>query len=241
MKNVVILIAVFSLFFLIFLSRRVRQKGKIFWEFALEKARIGYEKIKSGVKIISVNSRLVDIVSADMLTYARFIISLVLWYYILRTNWQGHLLHILALDIIAYLTDMFDGAIAELKGTKSALGSWIDNIGDKLLAFPNLYFLVKLQNAWSLAIWIFAFDLILIALRIYTATRHLRIEANYLGKAKLFFQGFGFCFVVSSLPLIAPVGKIILVASVFLSAGSLITHILKNYRTLLNLQTKPGS
>lgn len=236
------IIAILFLLVLLFISSEHFRKLIIkFWQFALGVSGGGYNRLKGTAKWVCVKTRFVKIVTANRLTYLRFAIVTTFFVMILYSLWQHYfwvkyLKYVIALDIVAYTTDLFDGAIAELQETVSDRGSWLDNTADKLLCLGNLYFLVSLCQTWSLALWIAFFEISSAAFRFYAHKRGLNLHANKLGKVKLFFQGFGFCFVVSTIPQLTDPGKIILIISVFFAGGSLITHFVQNYKILSGMQ-----
>lgn len=79
-----------------------------------------------------------DRLSANLLTIFRIGAALILWLLILFSDWRSRLPLILAINGFSYLTDLFDGAMAQVKNMRSKLGSWLDNSADKLLLFPSL-------------------------------------------------------------------------------------------------------
>lgn len=240
-SNIVIVTFLFILVLLIIFSKHFRRLIILFWQFALRVSGGGYDRVKSSVKFFCIKFRLDKLFTADRVTYFRFGVVITFIAYILHSLWRGYpwtqyLKYIVALDIAAYGSDAIDGALAEIHRTVSDRGSWLDNTADKLLCGTNLYFLASLHETWSLIIWIAFFETSLIMLRFYTRFRGLNLQANKLGKAKLLFQGLGFCFIVSMIPQLAGPGKIILIISVFFAGGSLVTHFAQNYKLILGIQ-----
>jgi len=209
----------------------------------------GYKKLNGLAQKLVIWSRnsvpYADRISANTLTILRILAGLSLWWLLLLADWRQYLLQIILINALAFLTDLFDGAVAQATGSNSRLGAWLDNVADKLLVLPNLwmvYCLVPIQfllfgfgrfsiQASHLLLGIVIVDLSLIFLRIYAAWRHIHVEANYFGKVKVFFQYMG---IISAQLIVLDhafpmfLGLHFLIASLVFSFGSLAVHIWTN-------------
>ncbi|OIO47513.1 MAG: hypothetical protein AUJ33_01570 [Parcubacteria group bacterium CG1_02_40_25] len=194
-----------------------------------------------------------DRISANTLTGLRVLAGLTLWWLLVLTDWREYLIQIILINVIAFLTDLFDGAVARATGSSSRLGAWLDNIADKLLVLPNLWivyclapmqFLLLGLGPWFiktglLLLFIVIIDFLLILLRGYAAWRHVHVEANYFGKVKVFFQCLG---IISAQLIVLDhafpmfLGLHFLIVSLVFSFGSLLVHIWTNLYRFISLK-----
>lgn len=189
-----------------------------------------------------------DKISANLLTATRIGAALLLWVIIIFFDWRTRLVLILTINGFSYVSDLFDGAVANVKNQKTKLGSWLDNTADKLLALPNLWIVFQLTRGdavlkvipieWILVV-IAAIDFLLISLRIAAACRKIHIEANYFGKVKILFQFAGFWLVELNFFIFPKLGVNFLGISAIFSGLSLIVHLITN--THLFLKAKSSS
>jgi len=95
----------------------------------------------------------------------------------------------IALFLMAALTDIVDGHLARRRNQVSTLGKFLDPIADKLLISAALIVLVEKQLApsWVVAI-IIGREFVITGLRSVAASEGLIVEAQTLGKLKMWAQ-----------------------------------------------------
>lgn len=110
----------------------------------------------------------------------------------------------IVLFLIAALTDIVDGHLARRRGQVSTLGKFLDPIADKLLISAALIVLVEkhLAPAWAVVI-IIGREFVITGLRSIAASEGVVIEAQLLGKIKMWAQ----CVAVVSLLVAAANGN----------------------------------
>lgn len=110
---------------------------------------------------------------------------------------EGEFLRVSALIvfILASLSDALDGLIARTFNQKTALGTFLDPLADKLLLLTAIILLsLNIPGLTQLPIWfpilVFSRDLFLLlgALIIQLTTHQLKVAPNFLGKATTVFQ-----------------------------------------------------
>ncbi|RMH46639.1 MAG: CDP-diacylglycerol--glycerol-3-phosphate 3-phosphatidyltransferase, partial [Gammaproteobacteria bacterium] len=94
---------------------------------------------------------------------------------------------------VAGFTDFFDGLLARMMGTTSALGAFLDPVADKLMVVVALTLLVKLHNTeWMTvpAFIIIGREVTVSALREWMAQMgsHTEVSVNWIGKIKTVLQ-----------------------------------------------------
>lgn len=146
-------------------------------------------------------------VKADWLSVGRIVIAIVnIVLFTLLLLWGvWRFLHlILSLTIIAYVSDLIDGPWARVemelgkKTRDSDFGSWIDNIADKFICIPSMFFVIYLQKVYWVPIVVIVIDLSLVILRIFIVRKwKIQLRANHYGKLKTWLQGFGVCFTLA--------------------------------------------
>jgi cardiolipin synthase len=99
--------------------------------------------------------------------------------------------HAFFLFVLAAVTDLLDGYIARLTDQKTALGTFLDPLADKLLLTSS--FILFSLNAWIplwLTITVISRDIIVVIgwLLLYMITHDVRIEPVLLGKTAIAFQ-----------------------------------------------------
>ena len=123
----------------------------------------------------------------NALTVARIIIIPVFVTAIIYKKHQ----HAFFLFVLAALTDLLDGYIARVTDQKTALGTFLDPLADKLLLTSS--FILFSFNAWIplwLTITVISRDIIVVIgwLLLYMITHDVKIEPVLLGKAAIAFQ-----------------------------------------------------
>ncbi len=95
----------------------------------------------------------------------------------------------IAIFLIATLTDVLDGHLARRRDQVSTLGKFLDPIADKLLVSAALVVLVEKQLApsWAVVI-IIAREFVITGLRAVAAAEGIIIQAQTLGKIKMWAQ-----------------------------------------------------
>ena len=130
----------------------------------------------------------------NYLTLARIIIVPLLVVVLLTPfaeNWFGISSYALAIAIflVASFTDILDGHLARRRNQVSNLGKLLDPIADKLLVSAALIVLVEkhLAPAWAVVV-ILGREFIITGLRSVAATEGIVIQAQNLGKIKMWAQ-----------------------------------------------------
>ena len=105
------------------------------------------------------------------------------------------------LFVLAAITDLLDGYIARMTDQKTALGTFLDPLADKLLLTSS--FILFSFNAWIplwLTITVISRDIIVVIgwLLLYMITHDVRIEPVLLGKTAIAFQLVTLAFVLLS-------------------------------------------
>lgn len=97
--------------------------------------------------------------------------------------------------ILASVSDALDGFIARTFNQKTALGSFLDPLADKLLLLTAIILLsLNIPGLTQLPIWfpilVFSRDFFLLlgALIVHLTTGHLKVTPNFLGKVTTVFQ-----------------------------------------------------
>jgi len=130
----------------------------------------------------------------NYLTFARIIIVPLLVVVLLTPvaeQWFGVSGYALAIFIflIASFTDILDGHLARRRNQVSTLGKFLDPIADKLLVSAALIVLVEkhLAPSWAVVI-ILGREFIVTGLRSVAATEGIVIQAQSIGKVKMWAQ-----------------------------------------------------
>ncbi|MBC7901314.1 MAG: CDP-diacylglycerol--glycerol-3-phosphate 3-phosphatidyltransferase [Saprospiraceae bacterium] len=130
----------------------------------------------------------------NYLTFARIFIVPLLVVVLLTTvteRWLGISSYALAIGIflVASFTDILDGHLARKRNQVSTLGKFLDPIADKLLVSAALIVLVEkhLAPSWAVVI-ILGREFIITGLRAVAATEGIVIQAQSIGKIKMWAQ-----------------------------------------------------
>jgi len=123
----------------------------------------------------------------NTLTVARIILIPV---FITAVIYKKHQ-HAFFLFVLAAITDLLDGYIARVTDQKTALGTFLDPLADKLLLTSS--FILFSFQAWIplwLTITVISRDIIVVIgwLLLYMITHEVRIEPVLLGKTAIAFQ-----------------------------------------------------
>jgi len=123
----------------------------------------------------------------NALTVARIIVIPIFITTVIYKKYQ----HAFFLFVLAAVTDLLDGYIARVTDQKTALGTFLDPLADKLLLTSS--FLLFSFNAWIpfwLTIIVISRDIIVVIgwLLLYMVTHDVRIEPVLLGKTAIAFQ-----------------------------------------------------
>lgn len=113
-----------------------------------------------------------------------------------NTTINGLMLILLAIFLIASITDFFDGYIARKYNLITELGKFLDPLADKMLINSLMIFLsfnfISLSNnlkfPFFLVILMIVRDLIVDGIRFVAARKNVVIAASLLGKAKTVFE-----------------------------------------------------
>lgn len=145
----------------------------------------------------------------NYLTLARIVIVPLLVVVLLTPvaeQWFGMSGYVLAIIIflIASFTDILDGHLARRRNQVSTLGKFLDPVADKLLISAALIVLVEkhLAPSWAVVI-ILGREFIVTGLRAVAATEGIVIQAQSIGKLKMWAQ----CVAVVSLLIAAAAGN----------------------------------
>ena len=130
----------------------------------------------------------------NYLTFARIVVVPLLVVVLLTPvaeRWIGVSGYALAIVIFlgAAFTDIFDGYLARRRNQVSTLGKFLDPIADKLLVSAALIVLVEkhLAPSWAVVI-ILGREFIVTGLRAVAATEGIVIQAQSIGKLKMWAQ-----------------------------------------------------
>jgi len=127
----------------------------------------------------------------------------------------------IVLFILAALSDALDGAKARTSNQITEWGKMFDPIADKLLIGTTSAIIISTQIGQVLALIIIVLELFIVtgAFLYKQKYKHVTIEANKVGKAKMIFQSFGigflFLFVILGTPILLPIAIWTLYASIF--------------------------
>jgi CDP-diacylglycerol---glycerol-3-phosphate 3-phosphatidyltransferase len=121
-------------------------------------------------------------------------------------RWFGMSGYALAIIIflVASLTDILDGHLARRRNQVSTLGKFLDPVADKLLVSAALIVLVEkhLAPSWAVVV-ILGREFIVTGLRAVAATEGIVIQAQNIGKLKMWAQ----CVAIVSLLIAAAAGN----------------------------------
>ena len=141
----------------------------------------------------------------------------------------------LLLFVLAAITDLLDGYIARITNQKTALGTFLDPLADKLLLTSS--FMLFSFYGWIplwLTITVISRDFIVVIgwLLLYMITHDVRIEPLLLGKTAIAFQLITLTLVLLSInmPSIRPPKEFFFAATAALTAVSGIQYIYKGLR-----------
>ena len=139
--------------------------------------------------------------------------------------------------LVACLTDALDGYVAAKLKQKTAFGSYIDPIADKLLltsGFLSLSFMANLPAAMRIPGWVTLFivsrDVIILigSTLIFLSTGTLKAAPLFVGKLTTVFQMATLCAVLLMIP--QPAVKTLFILTVFLTAISGVLYIREGER-----------
>jgi len=139
------------------------------------------------------------------------------------------------LFVLAAITDLLDGYIARVTDQKTALGTFLDPLADKLLLTSS--FILFSFNAWIplwLTITVISRDIIVVIgwLLLYMITHDVRIEPVLLGKTAIAFQLVTLAFVLLSvnMPTVTIPKEFLFAVTATLTALSGLQYIYKGLR-----------
>ncbi|MDC8920125.1 CDP-diacylglycerol--glycerol-3-phosphate 3-phosphatidyltransferase [Metamycoplasma hyosynoviae] len=130
------------------------------------------------------------------------------WYNKLEVNGYGkkEVLSILywinvSLFILAMFTDWIDGYYARKTKTISVFGKIFDPIADKVATSLMLVFLIMMNYSFLVVIILFIIrDVIVDGARMYAVKKNIKVQANFLGKAKTFLMSFSIILIAIAMP-----------------------------------------
>ncbi|MBU1864683.1 MAG: CDP-diacylglycerol--glycerol-3-phosphate 3-phosphatidyltransferase [Candidatus Omnitrophica bacterium] len=128
------------------------------------------------------------IITPNMLTVLRIILSLIIFYLIFIPSFMIRMLA-LFLFILAVVSDFFDGHIARKRGLITTVGKILDPIADKILIL-GMYISFSLLNVYSFwwLVPIIIREILVTVLRLILLLKGKVIAAEKLGKWKVGFQ-----------------------------------------------------
>jgi len=180
---------------------------------------------------------LVKYVRADWLSVGRIIIAIaniVLFALFIKLGSEKLIGWILSLTIIAYVSDLIDGSWARveieegLKDKDSNFGALVDNIADKTVCIPSMFFVMYLQKVYWVPIMIIAIEIVFAVFRIIIGRKYkIQARANHFGQMKNWLHGFGICFILLELtiPGVAYIGYNMLKVAIVIGAISFLQHL----------------
>lgn len=136
---------------------------------------------------------------------------------------------VLAIFIIASLTDLLDGKIARKYGLVTNFGKFMDPLADKLLVCSALICLVALARipAWMVIV-IIAREFIISGFRLVASDNGVVIAASYWGKFKTTFQMIMICLMIADLEALRVLTVVVTWVAVILTVVSLVDYLVKN-------------
>lgn len=142
-----------------------------------------------------------------------------------------------AVFVVAYLTDMLDGAYARKHNMVTEFGKLMDPIADKMLSCSALIMLTATGSISPVAsIIIVSREFIISGFRLVAVKSGVVIAANILGKLKTVFQFVAISLILLENPIFSllqiPFDQIVLWASVVLAIWSAADYIIKNVKKI---------
>tara|TARA_Y200000002_G_scaffold206281_1_gene170163 strand:- start:10238 stop:10771 length:534 start_codon:yes stop_codon:yes gene_type:complete len=137
---------------------------------------------------------------------------------------------LLAIFLIAALTDWMDGACARLMNQVTAFGAFLDPIADKVLFFASFLSIVMVTGDVYLAVMgsmMLARELIVTFMRVYNNSHALSVSLIAKYKTGFQFAAIGYLFLAVAYPSWWPynVGVILFFISLILSVASMLQYI----------------
>ena len=138
---------------------------------------------------------------------------------------------VVAIFIVASLTDMLDGKIARKYNLVTNFGKFMDPLADKLLVCSAMICLIELDRlaAW-IVIVIIAREFIISGFRLVASDNGVVIAASYWGKFKTTFQMLMVIVLILDIqmPFFQILGTVLTYVALILTVVSLIDYIVKN-------------
>ena len=141
---------------------------------------------------------------------------------------------VLAIFVVASLTDLLDGKIARKYNLVTNFGKFMDPLADKLLVSSAMICLVEMGRlpAWIVII-IISREFIISGFRLVASDSGIVIAASYWGKFKTVFQMVMIIVMIMDLgPSFAMLETILIYVALILTVVSLIDYVAKNKEVL---------
>jgi CDP-diacylglycerol--glycerol-3-phosphate 3-phosphatidyltransferase len=127
--------------------------------------------------------------------------------------------------LMAAATDLIDGYIARRRAQITNLGKLLDPVADKLLVMTALILLVESGKLWAwVAILMIGREIAVTGLRAMASSTGIVLQADGMGKLKMFFQVIGITVLFVSGPsehhALWVIGSVMLAAAVMLAVVS---------------------
>lgn len=130
------------------------------------------------------------------------------------SEYQYKYIGILFNSLLGFFSDAVDGQMAKISGIKTDLGKLLDPLADKALVLSFALIIVDSEPAIFTVVMFFQVTSALAAsyLHFIGGVAAEKLQANKIGKAKMFFYSFGFLFYGVSLllPIAPTLAKIII-------------------------------
>ena len=166
----------------------------------------------------------------NKLTMAR-VIMIPFFVIFMLTGWGGEASKwiILAIFIVASLTDLLDGHIARKHNLVTNFGKFMDPLADKLLVCSAMICLVEMGRipAW-IVIVIISREFIISGFRLIASDNGRVIAASYWGKFKTTFQMVMICLMIANIEALSVLTTIVMWVALVLTVVSLVDYLMKN-------------
>jgi phosphatidylglycerophosphate synthase len=169
--------------------------------------------------------------TADSLTASRFIASLPLLILVVK-EWY---LPAFFVFVIFSLTDIADGYVARLKKTDRKEGMEFDGITDMIFFLPSFLIVGLKFLDPAILFTLLAMEILrgLLAFLVKILKFKLEVKANWAGKVKAWFEGFGLGAVLFSPVVLSNLANIFFAIAIGLAVINILLHLRKFFRSIV--------
>ncbi len=164
---------------------------------------------------------------SNYISFTRILLAIPIYYFVSNIEVIEHSRIILvALYILAYITDLLDGYFARKNNEITELGKIIDPLADKILVIMIVAYLYYFNLLPNYYFWIIILrDLIIFTGGIFVSNKLGKVlPSNYLGKGTVFSIGLFIIAVTIGIKTESVVYNILLYVSIILSFSSVISY-----------------